>query len=591
MELLAKLGPTPPRRQKRSWWHGRGDHAEFGATEKERALVRVMTGEEEIAALTTPKVSYHHVTANWQQGIMLTGPPGTGKSLLLSLAFDAIPTPYKKRHHYHAFTLWLYQRVFAEIEAYKNSAPVARHESNMNKAGAKGWRAVFASGRWKEGADVDLSDQDPKLDDPRDTIPFRIAKEMILDYHILYFDELQLVDASSATLLKDVLGWYWRLGGVILFCSNRLPEDLYMNGVQRERMAGFLDGLRARSELVELDGGRDWRQAGGGEERWLGLEDGRFDDWWAKEGDGAGEPQTLGVYGRRVEIPAAKGSACKFTFGELCETPLGPADYITLSSTFRTFYLDEVPVLLLKSKNEARRLISLIDALYEARCKVVIRAAADPEHLFFPDAVDPSLDPDMFDPIAAESLSEALDAQPLANVSIYNPRTRTEQERDQMSDRGTAFAVSNIFTGEDERFAYKRAVSRLVEMSRSEAYQKEAWLPLDERAWEAFGAETAAAVREPRRGIFADPMQRSYGGKGMGPIARSRMHNDVIDSMAAESGAKAPGQQEEPIPPSPREGAPRIKEVHAWGVEDRWGPKAGDWGKGASVYDSDKKKE
>lgn len=57
MELLAKLGPTPPRRPKRTWWHGRGDHAEFGATEKERALVRVMTGEEEIAALTTPKVS------------------------------------------------------------------------------------------------------------------------------------------------------------------------------------------------------------------------------------------------------------------------------------------------------------------------------------------------------------------------------------------------------------------------------------------------------------------------------------------------------------------------------------------------------
>lgn len=58
MELLAKLGPTPPRRKrKHSWWHGRGDHAEFASTDKERALVRVMTGEEEIAALQTPKVS------------------------------------------------------------------------------------------------------------------------------------------------------------------------------------------------------------------------------------------------------------------------------------------------------------------------------------------------------------------------------------------------------------------------------------------------------------------------------------------------------------------------------------------------------
>lgn len=522
---------------------------------------------------------------------MLTGPPGTGKSMLLSLAFDAIPTPYKKRHHYHAFTLWLYERVFAEIEAYKNSVPVARHESNMNKAGAKGWRAVFASGRWVDGDDVDAAEKDPKLNDPRDSIPFRIAKEMILDYHILYFDELQLIDASSATLLKDVLGWYWRLGGVILFCSNRLPEDLYLNGVQRERMAGFLDALRGRSELVELDGGRDWRQAGGQEERWLGQDDNRFSEWWAAE-SGKEEPRTLGVYGRRVEVPRAKGSACKFTFAELCETPLGPADYITLSSTFRTFYLDQIPVLMLRHKNEARRLISLIDALYEARCKVVIRAATDPEHLFFPDAVDPSLDPEMHhDPLAAESLSEALDAQPLPNVSIYNPRTRAEQERDQMSDRGTAFAVSNIFTGEDERFAYKRAVSRLVEMTRSEAYQAEPWMPLDERAWEAFGAETAAAVREPRRAVYVDPMMRTHGGRGISPIVRSRMHADVLDSMAAESGARAPGGlQEDPVPVSPREGAPRIKPIHAWGVEDRWGPRAGKWGKGTKAYVGGEKK-
>jgi protein AFG1 len=71
------------------------------------------------------------------------------------------------------------------------------------------------------------------------------------------------------------------------------------------------------------------------------------------------------VYGRRLAIPRATDTACRFTFSELCEEALGPADYISLASTYRRIYIDEVPVLLLKQKNEARRLINLLDALCE----------------------------------------------------------------------------------------------------------------------------------------------------------------------------------------------------------------------------------
>lgn len=90
----------------------------------------------------------------------------------------------------------------------------------------------------------------------------------------------------------------------------------------------------------------------------------------------------------------------------------------------------------------------------EARCKSVFRAAAKPEHLFFPDALDPSLDPEHHDVLAAESLSESLGAQPRANVSYYNPKTRVEHEKQDRADRGSSFSVMSIFTGEDERFAY-----------------------------------------------------------------------------------------------------------------------------------------
>lgn len=88
------------------------------------------------------------------------------------MLFDALPTPNKARHHYHAFTLWLYQRVFAEMQRRRRDSPVTQAELNRALAGMSGWRAVFASGRWKEGAETDLATAEPSYADPRDTIPF-----------------------------------------------------------------------------------------------------------------------------------------------------------------------------------------------------------------------------------------------------------------------------------------------------------------------------------------------------------------------------------------------------------------------------------
>ncbi|TXT13692.1 hypothetical protein VHUM_01059 [Vanrija humicola] len=579
LDLVSKLGARPPlAASERAWYDrlpGLRERVLPDDGERGKALVRVLTGEEEIANLTTPR------------GILLTGPPGSGKSLLLALFFDTLPTPHKQRHHYHAFTLWLYQRVFDELRRRKDGTLPGQAEANKVLAGRRGWRAVFSGGRW-ESPNGDKAASEVGYDDPRDTIPFVIAKEMILSYHILYFDELQLVDASSAALLRDVLSWYWRLGGVVLACSNRVPDELYHHGVQRERMAGFLDSLKGRCEVVEVDGGRDWRRRDDGTSasaapRWLELGDARFDAAWdALPGPAA--PADVVVYGRRVHVPATKGTACRFAFADLCEAALGPADYISLASTFETFFIDDVKIMLLRNKNEARRLINVIDALYEARCKIVIRAAARPEHLFFPDALDPSIDPEHHNPLEAEALSESLGAQARANVSTYNPRTRAQRERDDRADRGSSFAVSAIFTGEDERFAYKRAVSRLAEMSSSASYAAEAWIPLApaERGWE--GGE-APHARETPRGIVHRDAGSGFRGE---------------DAMAAEAGAAHVHRlrrdrhqvvEEPELPPpdaptsGPRDGAPRIAEVHAWGVEEGWGARAGRWGRGAKAHE------
>lgn len=178
-------------------------------------------------------------------------------------------------------------------------------------------------------------------------------------------------------------------------------------------------------------------------------------------------PAELSVYGRRLRVPKAAGSACRFTFEQLCEEPLGPADYLAITSAYSTVFIDAVPVLLLKHKNEARRLINVVDALCEsslsdlssrldeARCQIFVRATAPVTEMFFPDALDMPDGLETNDSImAAESLSETLQAPNRPNVSLYNPVMGEKRDRADRENRGSVWAKSGIFTGDDERFAY-----------------------------------------------------------------------------------------------------------------------------------------
>lgn len=91
------------------------------------------------------------------------------------------------------------------------------------------------------------------------TIAFVVAKQLLLTHRFLVFDEVQLLDVFSANLFTNALSWFWRLGGVIIGTSNKIPEDLYQNGVSKERLEEFVSALKVRRPVVEMTGAKDWR--------------------------------------------------------------------------------------------------------------------------------------------------------------------------------------------------------------------------------------------------------------------------------------------------------------------------------------------
>lgn len=333
------------------------------------------------------------------------------------------------------------------------------------------------------------------------------------------------------------------------------------------------------------------------------------------------ETRALRVYGRDLLIPRSLSGVTKWTFEELCSTNLGPADYITIASTFHTLILTDVPILTLLQKNEARRLITLLDAIYEARCKLLVSAEAGPDDIFFPETKRQSTSDveqgAVGDEVYPETFSEIYQDQTSPfrpNVSSYtssasppsypssplpSPSSQAASARSILADEdsdfgpvygagrshspsdgvpgagneigrqhGLDFARTGTFTGEDERFAYKRARSRLWEMcgARWWAREEEGW-------WRPLG-------KEVRRweGVVSESVD-------------SAGHNETLGEVKADDGNREELFRHGASPfRTSQEAPPKFGFQHAWGMMT-WGRKAGAWGKGPEGLDERKKKD
>jgi cell division protein ZapE len=273
------------------------------------------------------------------RGVYLWGGVGRGKSMLMDLFFAATDIAPKRRVHFHAFMQDIH----------------------------KGMHAAR-----KEGVEDALAP---------------VADAVIRDTRLLAFDEMQITDITDAMIVGRLFEKLFAAGVVVVTTSNRPPGDLYKDGLNRALFLPFIAMLEDRLQVVELESPTDYRQ-----HRLQGAKvyfhpartaTAEIAAIWADLTGGApDQPLVLTVNGRTVELPRFASGVGRATFWDLCAKPLGPADYLAIAQAVRVLIVEDIPQLSAENYNEAKRFVTLIDALYEAKVRLIASAADEPERLY-----------------------------------------------------------------------------------------------------------------------------------------------------------------------------------------------------------------
>jgi len=226
-----------------------------------------------------------------------------------------------------------------------------------------------------------------------DPIP-PVAAQIAASARLLAFDEMQVKDIADAAILSRLFTALFGHGVTIVTTSNRVPTDLYKDGLNRQLFLPFISLIQQKCAVIALDGPTDYRlERLGGAATWHVPADAaataamsdtffRLTDYPVE--DRARVPtETLTVPGgRTLFVPKALKGVAVFSFARLCRKPLGAADYLAIARHYHTVFIVGIPMMGPENRNEAVRFITLIDALYEYKVKLVASADAAPVALY-----------------------------------------------------------------------------------------------------------------------------------------------------------------------------------------------------------------
>ncbi len=274
------------------------------------------------------------------RGLYIWGKVGRGKTMLMDLFFECVGFTPKRRVHFHEFMAEVHDRIGAA-----------------------------------------------RARDPGDPIP-EVAKEIAASARLLCFDEFHVTDIADAMILGRLFSALFERQVVIVATSNVPPSGLYRDGLNRQLFVPFIELLSSKTDMIELVSAKDFRleklaghplyftPLGASADAALGSAFQRL------SGTVRGTALALEVKGRKVHVPEAAQGVARFDFADLCMQPLGALDYLAIARAFHTVLIGNVPMLNRDRRAEARRFITLIDTLYDARVGLVVSAACEPDAIY-----------------------------------------------------------------------------------------------------------------------------------------------------------------------------------------------------------------
>ena len=383
------------------------------------------------------------------RGMYIHGPVGVGKSFLMDLFYASVTVPdddsccnndshshkhlkiTKRRVHFHEFMLDVHHRIFA----YKQKHPRG------------------------------------------DAIPI-IAQQLAQEAQLLCFDEFQVTDIADAMILKRLfllLLLDWNV--VVVATSNRPPDDLYEGGINRSLFLPFINILKHTSDIISMEDSRkDYRletRAGGQSYFWSNKDvhgdnninnnmQAQLEEIFGGTASGTEAEIIPVLFGRTVQVARLNDRCAWFDFSELCYQPLGAADYISLCCRFPVLIIDCVPQLDANHLNEARRFVTLIDACYESRTRLVLAAQVPLDELFVDfEAQVESIDGD-------EELFVSEKGGSSSSFATTMIRTKEGEYLEWSATGRIGVSLAQLSAANDLAFSFRRAASRLVEMGGKE---------------------------------------------------------------------------------------------------------------------------
>jgi cell division protein ZapE len=263
---------------------------------------------------------------NGPNGLYLVGDVGRGKSMLMDLFFAEAEVERKRRIHFHQFM----QDIHAELFAWKQAHP-----------------------------------------DGADPVP-HLADRIAADAALLCFDEFQITDIADAIILGRLFQALFERGVVVVTTSNTAPDDLFRGKPGRDAFLPFIALIKQNLDVLSMNGSRDFRR-----QRLRGM------PTWHVPADARADAALDEAFAKLTGgVPLATDAVARFDFATLCGQPLGPGDYLALAVHYQALVLDGVPRLGPDNYDQARRFITLVDALYEHRVKLVASADAAPDQLY-----------------------------------------------------------------------------------------------------------------------------------------------------------------------------------------------------------------